>query len=252
MKLINPRHVPDIIFKWLQQDFYDSADAAGTTSVTTLIKPIQETILKKRYDDVIEIDCTTRVWSLLGSGVHAVLEKIEDEDIVPVERLKFQLREGWLSGKFDLVRKKKNKVTDFKVTSAWTAVYGSKVEDWVYQLSCYRYLYWKCKKVMLSDVGSIIGIFRDWQRNKLDTTDYPECPIVEMNLKLLPVEQTEQWIRRRLKLITAAGKLKDKYLPACNEKERMFDKKTYRSNKCELYCDAAQFCPQFARAKRVV
>lgn len=250
MKIVNRSKVPFVLFKWLQQDFYDNADAAGTISMTTLIKPTQAVILQKRYDEKIEIDAASRFWSLLGQGVHAVLEKVEDAKIVPIERLKVKFGKHTVSGKFDLIYSKK--LSDFKVTSAYTAVYGSRLEEWKLQLSGYRYLYWKVYNILLNDTGSIIGIFRDWQKSKVEEVGYPKHPITEMNIRLMSIVETEAWIKSRLKLLDSADTKRDSMLPNCSEEDRWMHHRNKRNLRCESFCDVSEFCSQFKRLRRLI
>ena len=44
-----------------------------------------------------------------------------------------------ISGASDLYTNKK--ISDYKVTSAWTQVYGSRTEEWTGQLNIYAYLF---------------------------------------------------------------------------------------------------------------
>lgn len=251
MKIVNASKVPDIIFKWLQQDFYDSDEAEGTLSITTLLKPVQETVLIQRHNEDITVDAMERLFSLLGSGVHAVLEKVESKDIVPIERLFWEIEGRKISGKYDLIRKKSNKVTDFKVTSAWSVVYGSRIDDWRHQLSSYRYLYFKNKKVLLSDVGSIIGIFRDWRESDAQKEGYPKQPIMEMNVKLLGIDETESFLKDKVKNIIRTEPLADNRLPQCSDEDRWFNPRSRKNAKCEKYCLASEFCSQWKRIKAV-
>lgn len=239
MKITNKNNLPDAIFQFLSQDLYDGEKNGNSYSATELLKPTQEIILTRKHWDEIEVDVGSRLWSLFGQGVHAVLER--EKGVEPIERLYAELDGKKISGKFDRI--KDNTLYDFKVTSAWTVVYGSRVEEWTDQLSIYRWLYWKSKGKELSETGKIVAILRDWaNKNLKEGGNYPLSPIVEISLKLKSLGNTEEMLRR--KLVELDANIAGSESKECSDKERWWNAKQKKYNKCQEYCLAFKFCKQ--------
>jgi len=247
LKIVNNSNFPKAIYDFLCQDFYDHEEVGDSISATTLLKPIQEIVLIRRHKEKIEIDVKDRVWSLFGSGVHAVLEKLRGETVEPIERMKVEINGHIVSGKYDLVME--NKLTDYKVTSAWTIVYGSRVEEWKNQLSIYRWLYHKTYWKTLDDKASIIAIIRDWSDKDTWITNYPQSPIIEIDIELASLDKTEEAIKRKVDKIKKALEVTDENLPKCSDKDRWFNAKKQTYVKCEKYCIAKNYCHQVKNEK---
>ena len=193
----------------------------------------------------MEIDASDRVWSLFGSSVHAVLDKLPGDT---EERLFAWAHNRKISGKYDRIEN--GRLNDYKVTSVWTVVYESRYEDWIDQLSIYRWLYWVNKGIKLDDTGVIIAILRDWTKRDLEKTKtgkYPKFPIVEIPLKLYPITMTQLLVENKVEAIMAAEKLKDEELPECNKEERWWNEKKQEFMKCAKYCNGYKWCHQVKR-----
>jgi len=244
MIITNRNKLPELIYRFLEQDFYDHEAVSGTISATTLLKPVQEIILTERYSDRIEIDAIDRIWTIFGSAVHEVLSRIEGEDIEQEKRLYTDIEGIRVSGKFDIVNM--NRIYDYKVTSAWTIVYGSRNEDWKKQLSLYRWIYWKERNVLLDDTGYIIAILRDWSRSNIGGR-YPELPIIQLEYKLELVDVIENFVKRKIDEIMRAREMDDTELPRCTDRERWWNDKTGRYMRCEKYCMVKDFCQQIKK-----
>lgn len=243
MKTINRSGVPEPVFRFLaaHDQFYDKDAAKGTISVTTLLRPTQEIVLTQRYDDKIEVDAMDLMWAILGSGVHAALEKVPGYE--PVGRLYADLEGFRVSGKPDFIAG--NRICDYKVTSAWTVFYGDRLEEWEFQLSLYRWLYFVQTGKTLEGVGVIVPTLRDWTVKEANKNPkYPQAPMIQIEVPLLTLKETEGFCRVKLLAIKKAREVFDGELPLCSEKERWFHAKTGKNRKCDKYCHAAPFCSQ--------
>jgi len=232
VKIVNKSKLPEVIHKYLSLDMYDHNKDKNHYSATELLKSTREIVLTRRHSDEIEIDSADRIWSLFGSAVHLALEQVEIGE-AQEERLSTEIDGYSISGKFDLI--KDGTITDFKCTSAFTLVYKSRLLDWSKQLSIYRWLYAKTKKVILKDTGVIIAILRDWAARNVKN-GYPTSPIVEVPLKLMTLDETEKMIKDKLNDIREAHEKEDKDLPPCTIEE------TWKGKKCDKYCDVKGFC----------
>lgn len=247
MKIVNASGMPKQLYDFMCQDFYDHEAAKGTYSITTLMRPTQESVLVRRYNDQIEVDASKRLWSVFGSAVHTVLERLHGDSYKPIERLVADIGFAKVSGKFDLIDG--DKVIDWKVTSVWTIIYGDRKEEWREQLSGYRWLYWQAKGIKLNDTGTINAILRDWRKADTVKNGYPQLPAVAIDIPLMSIDETDAWIKRRAKAHLDAEAMGDDTLPNCSKDERWWNDKKKTFVKCVEYCDAAKFCRQLARER---
>ena len=104
MKLTNKSNLPSVIKRAVLNDPYDGS--GSDISTTRLIAPPRIKVLEEKHWDEIEEDLSDKIWALLGSSVHSVIERaVTDEDISEL-RL-FHEVNGWtLSGQFDLLTAK--------------------------------------------------------------------------------------------------------------------------------------------------
>jgi len=119
MKLTNKYNLPESFVNCIKNDTYTGPQAnTNKISVTTIINPPKIHFLKCRHWDEIEEDLSENIWRLIGSSVHAMLERAEGKDSIVEERLNKEIDGITLSGAFDLYDSKKQELQDFKVTSA--------------------------------------------------------------------------------------------------------------------------------------
>lgn len=247
----NRLNLPPLVAEILQNDsFYDHDAAKGTLSATTLLRPVQEIVLCERHKDELTQDVGDRLWSLWGSGVHAIIEQFMRQhkgDVAYVEkRLKARICGEVVSGKFDILLGG-NKIVDVKTTSAWTMVYGDRVEEWIAQLSIYRWLLSKSKKFETPlREANIMAWFRDWDKRKAqEIAKYPRFPVIELPIMLWEIEDTEKFLRDTIIDIKNARQFDDENQPPCSDRDRWERKGRYM--KCESYCLGAPFCWQNKR-----
>lgn len=232
---------------WLNHDNYDYINTPNYISATTLLKPIKQIILGRRYAEDIQADISDYIPSKYGTSIHAGIEeawtspklkenllklginlntvnkikvnptKVEEEDI-PVyleQRFVRKLGDWVVGGKFDLVFD--GQLYDNKSTSVWTYIYDSKVEDYTKQLSIYR---WLNPDIITNDNFVINYIFTDWSQTKaLQQSDYPQCRIVSKEYKLMELAETELMIRKKLQLIDKYMNASEDELPECTDEE---------------------------------
>ena len=91
--------MPEQIVNAVKLDDYDNH---GTYSATTLLKDPKEIILYKRHQAEITEDVSERIYSLLGTSVHYILEKSEEgENQFKEQRVYCNVGDDVISGKFD-------------------------------------------------------------------------------------------------------------------------------------------------------
>lgn len=217
MILTNKYNLPEQIVNAVKSDY----DNNGTYSATTLIKDPKEILLFERHEHEIEEDVSERIYALLGTSVHYILEKNDEGDNqFKEERLYYKIGNHTISGKFDLYDMNEEKVIDFKNTSVWTYLLDDTHKYWQ-QLLTYAFILEKnglpCKS------GRIVQIFRDWSKTKSKVTKgYPIAPVNVINFKFYKkdFDYIENYIKEKLEEIDKYRNMPDDAIPACSKENR--------------------------------
>lgn len=285
MKLTNKHDLPQTFVNVIKRPTYSKGKAH--LSATELINSPQIVQLKHRHWDDIEVDASEMVWSLFGSAVHGILEHGKDKNHIVEERIHLT-HDGWhLSGAIDLQEVDEDGVNikDYKVTGAW-AVRNEK-QEWHDQLNIYAWMVEKAKGVSIKSL-QIVAIIRDWSSREASLKeDYPQAPIVTIDIPIWPMQQREDFVNERLHMHAAAYFESDSGgdLPECTA-EQMWEKQTTYAVKkeggvraksihatreeaeavlppkgylievregertrCEKFCDVSDFCKQYQAYK---
>ena len=195
MKITNKRNLPQTIVNVLHRPTYNKGTAH--ISATELINSPRIVQLKRMHWNELEQDAAEMVWSLFGSAVHNILEHGKDEHHIVEQRLTSHL-DGWtISGAIDLQEVEEDGIiiNDYKVTSSWTVM--TEKQDWVNQLNIYAWLVEAVKKQVVKKL-QIIAIIRDWKERETKNPDYPQAPIVTIEIPLWPMEDRIAFIKARL------------------------------------------------------
>ena len=101
VQIKNDLNLLEPIFKALAHDSYDAGGADMTPSVWIDSPRIAQ--LTKAHEDEIEESVADRVFSLIGTAVHAMLERAAGEGVITEERVFYEHPSGLrLSGAIDL------------------------------------------------------------------------------------------------------------------------------------------------------
>lgn len=218
MKITNKLGLPQPFITLAEQD-YDCAD--NEYRVTSLLKGVRETILERRHKDEIEQDVSNMVWMLFGTAVHGILEnQQEGKDELKEERIKVNIGDYILSGKFDLYNDETKTVTDYKTASVWKIIHGD-YTDWHRQLLIYCYMLQKTGFNACN--GEIVAFLKDHSKSKAKfDKNYPQFPVqtVKFSFSDADFAECETWLNDKFAEIAKAEKLSDDKLPLCTLKER--------------------------------
>lgn len=260
MKITNHHDISLPLAVWLLHDDYDHIHEPNYISATSLLKSIKQLILSRRVEKSdLEIDLSTFVASRIGTAVHDSIEKAwrtsgsqamarlgypgqitknlminpsqeqlsENKAIIPVwfEQRSFREIAGFkVGGKFDLVLD--GRLFDYKTTSVWTYIKGSKNEDYALQGSIYR---WLNPDLITSDHIFIQFLFTDWQRRETKTNpNYPKSKILEHPVQLLSIAETERFMRAKLHDLARLADAPEEDLPACTDKDLWRSEPSYK------------------------
>lgn len=198
--LTNKLRLPEPIVRAVANDSYTKGDA--DISVTELLLPPQLRRLRLEHADKIEEDVADRIWSLIGQAVHTIIERASEglpdvlsEEVLYSEYLGWKIKAG-----YDSVTISNAELNDFKVTTAWKIVDEKVPPEWVAQTNIYRRILEKEKGLVINSIA-VLAILRDW--SKLEAArnpNYPQVQVVRLDIPLWTAEQTDDFIRDRLRL----------------------------------------------------
>lgn len=244
----NSEGLPLSMCVWLVSDYYDYTRTG--LSVTQLLKPIKQTILARRVPIEAQVaDVTSMIQNRLGAAIHDSIEKawltnhetalgllgfgkgiisrvkvnpdptkLKDGEI-PVyleQRSSKEVHGISVSGQFDFVGD--GAVEDFKSTTTFSYIKGTKDDDYIMQGSMYR---WLRPDIITKDILTINFIFTDWQKAQARSQPdkYPQSRVTKKVYPLKSYAETEQWVKNRVnQLITLADADEDD-LPPCSDEE---------------------------------
>lgn len=199
MKITNKHGLPEAIVKAVENDSYKRG--MSDITVTELIGPPLQRILRREHSEELEEDASDRVWALLGQAAHTILERASDEGAVAERRL-YKDIEGWtLGGQFDTIDLANGVLADYKVTSVYSLLYGEKPE-WTAQLNVLAQL--AIEHGFKVDKLQIVVIARDWSHGKSKAPDYPSCPIQVVDIPLWMESERLLYIKARIDVHKAA------------------------------------------------
>lgn len=243
MQSTNIHNLPTPLVRAILNDPYNAGKA--DISTTRLISPPQLETLRYRHRDEIVEDVSERIWTLLGQATHIVAERASVGTDVISEKRFFAPMEGWIvSGAVDLIEG--TKLIDYKVTSVWTHIYKSRIEEWTQQGNVNRWLAHQNGHTTIESMENIL-ILRDWARRDMKKVGYPPVQVVVQPLEVWPLDVAEAYVRERVLLHQKARLAPDDQMPACSDDETWLNAATGKRNRCEDYCAAKAFCSQYKR-----
>jgi hypothetical protein len=222
---------------WALMDNYNYDERDNVISATGILKPTIQIVLGRKYKDSdMVIEASNLIASSMGTALHDSVEKawsnkdkvikildslgyLDSEalyDEVILERRSEKEINGYIiSGQFDIAYN--GYVCDIKSTTVWSYIFGSKNDDYIKQLSIYR---WLNQDIIKEDKAYIEYIFTDWSAVKaLQDSQYPQARTHTMEIKLLSVEDTEKMIIDKLAEVDKFMNLPDRYLILCSDEE---------------------------------
>lgn len=191
-----------------------------TVSVTTLARPARITGLEHAHGDEIVEDAADRLWALMGTLLHDVLEKHAEglEDTIAEQRLNIEVG-GWtVTGKYDLSEfiLDGETLSDWKFTSIYSLKDNEVKPEWAFQINAYTELLKQAGRIV--GTAQIVAIGRDWSKRKAERErDYPQKAVTVKPVPLWSSEKTLSILAERVRLYETA--LKGEW-PECSPEER--------------------------------
>lgn len=245
MRYTNTQNIDPAIAVFLATDHYDYDP--NTISATALLKPLRQLILSKRVPvEQQVVDISSMVKSRIGSAIHDAIEKawltnhekalvslgiskevassvvVNPTEVLPNEipvyleqRLHKKLDNVVIGGKFDIVFD--GEVQDYKSTGVFTLINGNKDEDYAMQGSIYR---WLDPSLITKDTMKIHFILTDWMASRaMGDPNYPQSACPSKSYALKSLEETEDFIRNKIRLIDIYKDAPEDAIPLCTDKE---------------------------------
>lgn len=241
MKITNKLNLPSAFVNLAQKEA-EYKPTPNQYSATTLLKPIRQIILSRRYNDEIVVDVADMLDALEGQAIHYILEQHDDTGWAET-KIKHTLDNGvTISAIIDLYDAERYEVIDYKNCKVYK-VMSDDFDDWHKQGGISAYLL--RKKGYYCNKAKFIALLKDWSKGNLKyKKNYPKdkIEIVGFVYNESSINAIEYWLYTKTNELKEAEKLADDELPLCSEKDRWYDKKTKVSRRCIDYCNCKEFC----------
>ena len=279
MKLTNKNKYPIAVYNAALDSLYKPSK--DILRVTELISPPLIRHLKTKHWEDIEIDVDDLLQAMFGTAFHDYLLKYESKDgVIFKQRFDIKLSNDLvLSGEPDVFTVKSGLLEDYKVTSAWSFVYGK--PEWEKQLNLYAYLLHNHGY----DVSNlqINAFLKDWtyyQAIKKGNYDYPKKRFISQKIKLWSLDEAEQYIndqvidhtknyerectaeerwerpstwaimkegrKSAVRVLESASMAGEWMCDNAKKGEKLkVVKREGERTRCQNYCSASKFCPYF-------
>lgn len=252
-------------------------------SVTELTLPPQLRGLLLKHEKEIQEDAADRIFALLGTLLHDVLEDHAKGlvDTIAEQKLEIQVNDWTVVGKYDLYRfvLDGEVLTDWKLTSVYSLKDDNKPE-WEAQINIYAEILRQYGRLVRK--AQIIPIGRDWSKRKaMFDKSYPQTQVIVKPVKLWTSDEVMIYIRERIALHEQAEsgnwpectpqerwardpvfaimkhgqkravKLCDSYSAAEKllARNQFIQERPGESIRCEMYCAVSAYCKQYAALK---
>lgn len=250
MEFTNSRGISLPMAVWLAHDSYDYDPDPNVISATTLLKPLRQIVLARQNKDLQKVaDLGDMLKSRVGTAVHDAIEQawksphsrakalnimglghiadkikvnpdpdtLKDGDI-PVymeQRVKKPVGVGdyKISGKYDMILN--GRVIDFKNTSKRNWTDAVKGKDYADQGSLYK---WLNPEKVTDDVIQIGFNFTDWTPYS-NSKDDPAFAIADKVYALKTVDETDAWVKEKVRKIDFLISQPEYKLPDCTSEE---------------------------------
>jgi len=175
MKLTNKYDLPQTLINLYEKQREEYAETKGDAdvSVTQLIRSPRIDLLRKKHFAKIEEDISDRLWAILGTVIHRIMEDGADEEHIAEENLKTKVM-GWtIKGGIDVVRTGNHvSILDYKFTKAYKYQKGDFL-DWEEQMNLYALLL-RIVKDLYVDSLEVVVFVRDFSQGLVDQQkNYP-------------------------------------------------------------------------------
>lgn len=259
MKLTNKHKIGLSWAVFLAHDSYDYDPRPNAISATGLLKSTRQAILSRRAEaGITTMDVSQLASSSFGTAMHDAVEQAwkhenykkamlklgypqkqidrvrinpttAEPGTIPVYMEKRSEKEVdgiIVTGKFDFVGD--GELEDHKTTGVFTYIKGTNNEKYRLQGSMYK---WLNPDIITSDRMLINYMFTDWSalRYQIEKDKgYPPHKMMSVPISLMSVEETDEWVKNKIREIKANIDKAEADLPLCTSEELWQDPTTYK------------------------
>lgn len=206
MKITNRLGLPAPLVKAVSLTRHESGKErpANTIYVTELIQSPQLRALTQQYESELTEDASDRIWSLLGSLLHDILEKNAQgmDNHISEQRLSMEVSGYTIVGHLDLTELvlEGDILTDWKLTSVYALKEKDEVKpEWVAQINIYAELLRRTGRTVSK--GQIVAIGRDWSKSRaMREKDYPQKQVLIKPVPLWDANTIDNYLKERVRL----------------------------------------------------
>jgi hypothetical protein len=241
-KITNKFNLPKPVLDVLLEDDYDRGECDYT--VTELLSPPQQRLLRKKFQDQIIEDASDLIYRFEGKILHAYLQKANREGLVE-KRFYAEIAGRVISAQIDHLAwddEAPHTLSDYKRCPAFKL---NKVEpDWEFQLNVQAYLLrengLKVDALQICAFGKDHSKVEAWAK-----PSYPQAPVAKIPIPFWEPQRVVDAVTLRIQ------EHEKRPVPECTDDERF--KRHNRTMggiyplKCMFYCDVASFCPQYKK-----
>lgn len=279
--LTNKTNISLPLATWLASNSYGGKPEPKRLSATSLLqgtrKLVYQELINRGTFEESSLDISELLASKLGSAIHQNIQNVWEDDttrsnallalgIKPevISKIKvnpskvhpgdipvyFEVRTNkvfndWtISGQFDMVYD--GQIQDFKSTSTYVYMKNIKKDDYIKQLSIYK---WLNPELITEDTGVIHYIFKNWDKNKVHEEGYPQTPFVSVTYELLPLHEVQKLITSKIMDIEACLEYPN-MLPDCDNKDLMIHEDVYQYFSSESSVRASKNFDNLAEANK--
>jgi hypothetical protein len=267
MNLTNKLGLPASIVRAVSSNNYKRTP--GVFGVTTLLSPAYMRELERVHAEELEEDASDRIWSMIGQIGHGIAERANQDGALAEHRMTVEFGGVKISGQIDLFDNDQT-LTDFKFTTVYSM---NGKPDWDAQVNIYAWLLRKGGHPV--EKAQIVAVFRDFQKSRAVSPDYPTAPVgvipvnlwddarveallterIREHMAILPTPCTdeERWATKPVFAVMKEGRkaavklheTRDSADTHCAElgKGHSVVARPKKFNRCEGYCACAKFCP---------
>ena len=258
----NQHNLPQEVVAAITKDRYTTeGEADSDYSASTLVAPVQKTVLERRYKGVkgkLRIfDVIDEFWAFLGSIAHAVLEEAWHASMGSIveTRLYMKMLGKTVSGKFDVYAEALAQIRDYKTCKVYKIMKGD-FSDWEKALNVYAQLLREAGKPVKEI--KIVAMITDWKKGEAKyKANYPEAPIKIIPIRLWDEKEAKAYIKHRVQSLITAESLSDEEIAQqfpCTNKERWKDLKDFAIIKNDVDDNgrATKSCATYEEAEQAI
>lgn len=272
MKITNKLDLPQVFVEIAKKNNEDYEFNPNSYGVTTLLKPIREIILSRRYREENEQDVSDMINLLFGSAFHKMFEVIQEDNVLKEQKVSYNvLDDMYLSGIYDRFNTKTYTIEDYKTSSV------NKTDFSDYKLQGLMYAYLLRKNGLFVENIKFYVFYKDY---KSTMKDKKQVEVLEWQVNSSDLQDIEIMIKDKFQAIKDNLNVDDNKLPMCSDSERWYSGEKYAvmsskntrairvfdneqdaidylnsgvgeyvekrggyNMKCEKYCSARKFCP---------